>query len=74
MNDMTYYFLAFILIAVLTAVEVVCVQAFRKKLKERSAERSEQRRAATRPRIYKEVHDSWTKDRNRRNLWSTVEK
>lgn len=47
MSDMTYYFLAFILIAALTAVEVVCAQEFRKKLKERSAERSEQRRAAT---------------------------
>jgi hypothetical protein len=74
MNDVTYYFLAFILIAALTAVEVVCAQEFRKKLKERSAERTEQRRAATRLRIYKEVHDSWTKDRNRRNLWNTIYK
>lgn len=74
MSDMIYYFLAFILIAALTAVEVVCAQEFRKKLKERSAERTEQRRAATRLRIYKEVHDSWEVERNRRKLWSSIEK
>ena len=74
MSDMTYYFLAFVLIAALTAVEVVCAQEFRKKLKERSAERTEQRRAATRSRIYKEVHDSWTIERNRRSLWSIIDK
>ena len=74
MSDTTYYFLAFVLIAALTAVEVICAQEFRKKLKERSAERTEQRRAATRTRIYKEVHDSWTIDRNRRNLWNTIYK
>lgn len=74
MNDVTYYFLAFILIIALVAVQVVCVQELRRKIKERSAERTEQRRAATRPRIYKEVHDSWTIDRNRRSLWSTLKK
>lgn len=74
MNDMTYYFLAFVLIIVLIAVQVICVNELRKKIKERSEERTEQRRAATRPRIYKEVHDSWTIDRNRRSLWSTLEK
>lgn len=74
MNDVTYYFLAFILIIALVAVQVVCVQELRRKIKERSEERTEQRRAATRPRIYKEVHDSWTIDRNRRSLWSTLKK
>ena len=74
MSDTTYYFLAFVLIAALTAVEVVCAQEFRKKLKERSAERTEQRRAAARQRIYKEVHDSWTIERNRRSLWIIIDK
>ena len=74
MSDMIYYFIAIMLIAALAAVEVVCAQEFRKKLKERSAERTEARRAATRPRIYQKVHESWAVYRNRNDLWEKIEK
>ena len=66
--------LAVILIAFLLLVEVYCGAWFYYYFKWRSAKRTEERRAATRPRIYNEVRQSWTIERNRRNLWSSIKK
>ena len=74
MNDTTYYLLAYTLIAALLAVEVICGYQLRRELKKRSEERTEARRAATRPRIYQKVHESWTVYRNRNDLWEKIEK
>lgn len=41
---------------------------------DRSEQKAEKRRAATRPRIYRQVHDEWTKYRNRRDLWEKLDK
>ena len=74
MSENTYYLLADVLIALLLAIEVYCGYQFKKELKKRSDERTEARRAATRPRIYQEVHESWTVYRNRNDLWEKIEK
>ncbi|WP_303834618.1 hypothetical protein [Ruminococcus flavefaciens] len=74
MNDTTYYLLAYSLIAVLCAFLVYCGYQLKKELKERSVERSEARRAASRPKAYQQVHDNWTVFRNRRSLWDSVKK
>ncbi|MBP5430799.1 hypothetical protein [Ruminococcus sp.] len=66
--------LAVILIIFLLLVEVYCGTWLYSYFKRRSQERAEARRAATRPRIYKEVHDKWEIERNRRKLWSSIEK
>ncbi len=66
--------LAITLIAVLCGVEVYCGYALRQEIRQRSEERTEARRAATRPRIYKAVHESWTVYRNRNDLWEKIEK
>lgn len=66
--------LAAILIIFLLLVEVYCGACFYFYLKWRSVKRTEARRAATRPKIYKAVHDSWEVERNRRKLWSSIEK
>lgn len=74
MRDDVYYLLAYILIAGLLLIEVMCGYAFKKEMKKRSDEKQEERRAATRPKAYKEVHDSWTMYRNRRSLWDSLKK
>lgn len=66
--------LAVILIIVLILVEIYCGVCLYYWCKWKSAQRTEARRAASRPRIYKEVHDSWEVERNRRKLWSSIEK
>lgn len=66
--------LAVILIIVLLLVEVYCGLCLYYWCKWKSAQRTEARRAASRPRIYKEVHDSWEVERNRRKLWSSIKK
>ena len=66
--------LAITLIAVLCGVEVYCGYQLKKELKKRSDERTEARRAATRPRIYQKVHESWAVYRNRNDLWEKIEK
>lgn len=66
--------LAVILIIVLLLVEVYCGVFLYYWCKWKSAQRTEARRAASRPRIYKEVHDKWEIERNRRKLWSSIEK
>ena len=66
--------LAVILIVVLLLVEAYCAVCLYYWFKWKSAQRTEAKRAATRPKIYKEVHDSWEVERNRRKLWSSIEK
>lgn len=66
--------LATILIIFLLLVEAYCGVCLYFYLMWRSAQRSAARRAATRPRIYKAVHDSWEIERNRRKLWNLIEK
>lgn len=63
-----------ILIIALLGVEVYCGVALYYYCKWRSAKKTAARRAATRPRIYKAVHDSWTIERNRRSLWNIIDK
>ena len=65
---------AAIIILFLLLVEVYCGACFYYYFKWLSEKRTEARRAASRPRIYKKVHESWTIDRNRRSLWNTIEK
>ena len=65
---------AAVLIIALTLTEVYCGWWLYGYAKERSIERSEQRRAAIRPRVYKQVHDAWALERNRRSLWETLRK
>ncbi len=66
--------LAAILIIVLIAVEVYCGVALYYYCKWRSAKKRAIKRASSRPRIYKAVHDSWTVFRNRRDLWEHLQK
>ena len=66
--------LAITLIAVLCGVEVYCGYALRQELRQCSEKRTEARRAATRPRIYQKVHESWAVYRNRNDLWEKIEK
>ncbi len=63
-----------ILIIALLGVEAYCMTALYYYCKRRSAQKAAARRAASRPRIYKEVHDRWTIERNRRSLWNTIDK
>ena len=55
-------------------VEIYCGARLIDILKQCSEERTEARRAATRPRAYKAVHESWTVYRNRNDLWEKIEK
>ena len=66
--------LAVILIIVLCLVEAYCGVCFYYWCKWKSAQRTEARRAATRDRIYNEVRQSWAIERNRKDLWSSIEK
>lgn len=66
--------LAATLIIILSATEAYCLWRIKNYVKERSEQRSEARRAASRPRAYKKVHDSWTVYRNRRQLWESINK
>ena len=62
-----------IAVLALLAIEFICADELWQRLRERSEERTQQRRAAVRPRIHQDVHDSWTVLRNRRDLWESVE-
>ena len=63
-----------ILIILLLCIEAYCLYTLYHIMCERSADKDPARRAATRPRIYKAVHKEWTIDRNRRDLWRSIEK
>ena len=66
--------LAAILITFLALVEIYCGACFYYYIKWRAAKRTEARREASRPRIYHEVRQSWTIERNRKDLWSRIKK
>lgn len=66
--------LAIILIIILLGVEVWCGYRFKVLMKERSEKKAEERRAATRPKAYKAVRESWAIYRNRRSLWENLKK
>lgn len=55
-------------------VEIYCGARLIDIIKQRSEERTEARRAATRDRIYNEVRQSWAIERNRKDLWSSIKK
>lgn len=60
------------LIILLMYLLAYCLYRMRNILKEQSAAKTEARRAASRPRIYKEVHDSWELERARRELFKSL--
>ena len=60
--------LGYVLIIILLGVEVWCAYRMRQILKYRSEQRTAERRAASRPRAYRQVHKEWTIYRNRREL------
>lgn len=60
------------LIILLLYLLAYCLYRVRRIIKEQSAAKSEARRAASRPRIYKEVHDSWEIERARRELFENL--
>ena len=62
------------LIVTLVSVETYCGAFIYYYLKWRSAQRTEARRAASRSRIYKEVRRCWAIERNRKDLWSSIQK
>ena len=60
------------LIILLIYLLAYCIYRMCRILKEQSTAKAEARRAASRPRIYKEVHDSWELERARRELFNTL--
>ena len=62
------------LIILLLYLLAYCIYNMLNILKEQSAAKAEARRAASRPRIYKEVHDKWEIERARRELFNTLNK
>lgn len=66
--------LAAILIIFLAIVEIYCGACFYYYMKWCIAKRTEARREASRPRIYHEVRQRWTIERNRKDLWSLIKK
>lgn len=70
--------LGIVLIVILSAVEAGCLIIMtirtRNYLRERSEQRTAARRAASRPRAYQMVRDSWAVYRNRRSLWNSIQK
>ena len=57
------------LIILLLCLEAYFMHRIYTILKERSKEKQEERRAASRPRIYREVREEWDQYRNREALW-----
>lgn len=60
--------LAITLIIILSATEAYCLWTIKNYLKDRSEQRTAARRAATRPRAYRQVHKEWAIYRNRQEL------
>lgn len=63
-----------ILIIFFLLVIAACITMLTDELKQRSRRKSDARREASRHRDQQPVHDSWTIERNRRNLWSRIDK
>lgn len=66
-----------ILIIILLATEAICLckieTIIKRRWKERSEQKSQARRAATRPRAYDRVKKEYAERRNRRQLWEAIE-
>ena len=58
------------LIILLSCLEGYFMYELIQELKKRSQQKSDARRAASMPRIRKEVHDEWEQYRNRQILWN----
>lgn len=58
------------LIILLSCLEGYFIYELIQELKNRSQQKSDARRAASMPRIRKEVHDEWEQYRNRQTLWN----
>ena len=69
-----YYILAGAIISVCLGIEAYCGLWLYQYFCDRSVQKAEARRAATRPKIYKQVHEEWTILRNRRDVWNNLKK
>lgn len=69
-----YYILAGAVAFICIALEGYCAVWLYDYIIDRSKRRDDERRAATRPRIYKQVHEEWTILRNRRDVWDYLKK
>lgn len=57
------------LIILLLYVLAYCLYSLNEAFKARSQQKADARRAASMPRIRKEVHNEWERERNRQALW-----
>lgn len=62
------------LIILLLCLEAYFMNQIYSILKERSQKKQDERRAASRPRIYQEVRNEWEQYRNREALWNYLNK
>lgn len=62
------------LIILLLCLEAYLIHQIYTLLKERSDRKQDERRAASRPRIYREVRSEWEQYRNRKALWDYLNK
>ena len=60
------------LIILLLCIIAYCIHSLCIVLRQRSVYKTAVRRAASRPRIYKEVHDKWELERARRELFENL--
>lgn len=74
MNDTIYYLLADSLIVILSSILVYCGYSLRKELKQRSEERTNNRRAFYRDRAYKDLAEKRTLKNSRQALWNAIRK
>ena len=74
MNDDLYYWLADILIVVLSSFLVYCGYKLRQELKERSEERINARREAFRVKAYKDLAEKRSLKNSRETLWKAIRK
>ena len=58
------------LIILLSYLEAYFLHELIQELKDRSQQKSDARRAASMPKIRKQVHDEWEQYRNRQTLWN----
>ena len=74
MNETMYYLLADTLIIVLSSFLVYCGYKLRQELRERSEQRTDNRRAAYRVKAYKDIAERRTLKNSRETLWRTIRK
>jgi hypothetical protein len=66
--------LAYLMIAVLCSVLVVCGYCLKKELKQRSDERTNERRAKYRYEAYKAMNEKYDLRKSRERLWKSLQK